>query len=140
MCTLTSPQLAKVEITIKIPHAGEINKARHMPSNDKIVATKPGGSGEVFVFDLSKFPSEPAPGAPCTPTLRLAGGHTKEGYGLSWNAINEGSVLSCSEDRTIALWNVAGPVKADIAHGSTTTIDAAAVFTGRQGVQNLGLL
>ncbi len=30
---------------MKITHDGEVNKARHMPQNEKIIATKPGGSG-----------------------------------------------------------------------------------------------
>lgn len=119
-------QSAKIEVSLKINHDGEINKARYMPSNEKMVATKPGGSGDVFVFDTTKFPSEPNKDGKCTPTVRLTGGHHKEGWGLSWNTMSEGNVLSCSDDRTVALWNLSA------AAGST--LDAAAVYQGHTDV------
>lgn len=31
---------AKVEIKVKIPHEGEVNRARYMPQNPFVVATK----------------------------------------------------------------------------------------------------
>lgn len=84
---------------MRITHDGEVNKARHMPQNEKIIATKPGGSGvrttrarvivcvchtrayvpidlqEVFVFDTTTFKSEPA--EKCLPTVRDAGRATE---------------------------------------------------------------
>jgi hypothetical protein len=37
----------------------------------------------------------------------------QEGYGLAWNSISEGNVLSCADDRSIALWNVNGALRPD---------------------------
>ena len=49
---------AKIEITQKINHEGEVNRARYMPQNPYLIATKSPAS-EVHVFDWSKHPSKP---------------------------------------------------------------------------------
>ena len=67
----------KVEIETKINHAGEVNRARYMPQNPNIIATKT-ISSEVYVFDLTKHETTPK-NFQCTPNLRLLG-HTKEGF------------------------------------------------------------
>jgi len=54
----------KIEIEIKINHEGEVNRARYMPQNPCIIATKTPTS-EVLVFDYTKHPSKPG-----TPTKR----------------------------------------------------------------------
>ncbi|XP_035585234.1 histone-binding protein RBBP4-like [Zalophus californianus] len=74
----------KIEIEIKINHEGEVNRARYMPQNPCIIATKT-PSSDVLVFDYTKHPSKPDPSGECNPDLRLHG-HQKEGCGLSWNA------------------------------------------------------
>lgn len=48
----------KIEIEIKINHEGEVNRARYMPQNPCIIATKTPTS-EVLVFDYTKHPSKP---------------------------------------------------------------------------------
>jgi hypothetical protein len=68
---------AKIDIHIKIPHDGEVNRARYMPQNPHIIATKT-VMAEVLVFDYTKHPAQPRPDAPCSPQLRLTG-HSKEG-------------------------------------------------------------
>lgn len=93
----------KLEICIKINHQGEVNRARCMPQNPFILATK-SPSSEVHVFDVSKHPSVPKDGSfrpehQCT-------GHTKEGYGLSWNPHIAGQLLSGSDDGSICLWDI----------------------------------
>jgi histone-binding protein RBBP4 len=95
----------KVEIKVRINHEGEVNRARHCPSNKFWVATKTVG-GEVHLFDTSKHPSTPKDDG-VSPQLRLAG-HTKEGYGLAWNpcAGREGHLLSGSDDAVVCLWDV----------------------------------
>lgn len=45
-------------------------------------------SQDVLVFDYTKHSSTPDPSGKCEPQLRLVG-HTKEGYGLSWNMHKE---------------------------------------------------
>ncbi|QQP37561.1 Chromatin assembly factor 1 subunit, partial [Caligus rogercresseyi] len=94
----------KIEIEIKINHEGEVNRARFMPQNPCVIATKT-PSSDVLVFDYTKHPSKPDPMGVCTPDLRLRG-HQKEGYGLSWNPNLNGYLLSASDDHTICLWDI----------------------------------
>lgn len=119
----------KIEIEIKINHEGEVNRARYMPQNPCIIATKTPTS-DVLVFDYTKHPSKPGrlgaktmfvncvitvvficrmtfrftedPSGECTPDLRLRG-HQKEGYGLSWNPNLSGCLLSASDDHVNSL-------------------------------------
>lgn len=48
----------KIEIEIKINHEGEVNRARYMPQNHCIIATKTPTS-DVLVFNYNKHPSKP---------------------------------------------------------------------------------
>ena len=50
----------KIEIEIKINHEGEVNRARYMPQNPCVIATKT-PSSDVLVFDYTKHPSKPDP-------------------------------------------------------------------------------
>jgi len=54
----------KIEIEIKINHEGEVNRARYMPQNPCVIATKT-PSSDVLVFDYTKHPSKPG----CETTL-----------------------------------------------------------------------
>jgi len=94
----------KIEITIKILHQGEINRARAMPQNPFVVATK-SPSRDVFIFDMSKHPSVPRLEKGFCPEHRCTG-HTREGYGLSWNPLSRGKLLSGSDDAKICLWDI----------------------------------
>ena len=68
----------KIEIEIKINHEGEVNRARYMPQNPCVIATKTPTS-DVLVFDYTKHASKPDPSGKCQPDLRLRG-HQKEGW------------------------------------------------------------
>ncbi|KAJ7559142.1 hypothetical protein O6H91_04G072200 [Diphasiastrum complanatum] len=94
----------KVQVIQQINHDGEVNRARYMPQNHFIVATKT-VSADVFVFDYSKHPSKPRQEGSCNPDLRLLG-HKTEGYGLSWSPFKEGHLLSGSDDSQICLWDI----------------------------------
>ena len=94
----------KIEIEIKINHEGEVNRARYMPQNPCVIATKT-PSSDVLVFDYTKHASKPDPSGKCQPDLKLRG-HQKEGYGLSWNPNLNGHLLSASDDHTICLWDI----------------------------------
>lgn len=74
--TLPASQ-ARINVVQRINHAGEVNRARYMPQNPDMIATK-AVSGEVLVFDRTKHPSEPDRGGVCKPDIRLVG-QTKEG-------------------------------------------------------------
>uniref|UniRef100_T1JFL0 Histone-binding protein RBBP4-like N-terminal domain-containing protein n=1 Tax=Strigamia maritima TaxID=126957 RepID=T1JFL0_STRMM len=116
----------KIEIEIKINHEGEVNRARFMPQNPCVIATKT-PSSDVLVFDYTKHPSKPDPSGECQPDLRLRG-HQKEGYGLSWNPNLNGHLLSASDDHTICLWDI------NSAPRENRVIDAKTVFTGHTAV------
>ena len=109
----------KIEIKIKILHQGEVNRwvfledcvsvitqhrARYMPQNPFIIATK-SPSVDVFIFDMSKHPSVPSLKKGFCPEHRCIG-HTREGYGLSWNPHSSGQLLSGSDDAKICLWDI----------------------------------
>ncbi|CAH8864041.1 unnamed protein product [Trichobilharzia szidati] len=116
----------KIDINIKINHEGEVNRARYMPQNPCVIATKT-PSSDVLVFDYTKHPSKPDPSGVCKPELRLRG-HQKEGYGLSWNPNTNGYLLSASDDYTICMWDInATPKEGRI-------IDAQKIFTGHTSV------
>jgi len=97
--------VGNVEIVVKINHDGEVNRARFMPHNKFIVATKTVG-GDVLVFDTSKHPSTPAD-SKCRPEIRCVG-HSKEGYGVAWNPLRSGQLLSGAYDSLVCLWDIEG--------------------------------
>jgi histone-binding protein RBBP4 len=95
---------ARIKIIQRINHPHEINRARYMPQNANLIATKT-VSGDVLVFDRTKHSSEPSPDGQCKPDIRLRG-QRKEGYGLSWSTLKQGHILSSSDDTTVAYWYV----------------------------------
>ncbi|CAD0202693.1 unnamed protein product [Chrysodeixis includens] len=60
----------KIDIEIKINHEGEVNRARYMPQNPCVIATKT-PSSDVLVFDYTKHPSKPEP-SDCEVTKKKA--------------------------------------------------------------------
>lgn len=61
---------------MKFAVTAEVNRARYMPQDAGIVATK-SSSPDVFIFDLSKHPEVPEDST-FSPLFRLKG-HQKEG-------------------------------------------------------------
>ncbi|CAE6442246.1 unnamed protein product [Rhizoctonia solani] len=93
----------RIQVTQRMLHDGEVNRARYMPQNPNILATK-SVSGRVFIYDRTKHPSEPDSDA-MRPDVTLVG-QTMEGYGLGWSKCWEGHVLSSGEDTTVCHWDV----------------------------------
>lgn len=122
----TAQQQHKIQTVQRINHQGEVNRARYMPQNPDLIATK-AVSGEVFVFDRTKHSSEPERGGVCKPDIRLVG-QKKEGFGLAWNPRKEGIVLGASEDMTVCMWDVNSYTK------GTATIEPTSVFRGHDSV------
>lgn len=111
----------RVQIIQQIIHQGEVNRARCMPQNPSVVATKT-VNAEVYVFDCSKHPPKPPFDGGCSPDLRLRGhGSDSEGYGLSWSKFKEGHLLSGSDDEQICLWDINATPK-------NRTLDAVQIF------------
>ncbi|KAI0673634.1 histone acetyltransferase type B subunit 2 [Trametes maxima] len=120
------PPQPRIQIIQKINHAGEVNRARYMPQNPDLIATK-AVSGEVLIFDRTKHSSEPERGGVCRPDIRLVG-QTKEGYGLAWSPLKSGHVLGASEDTTICHWDINSYSK------SKAVIEPTNVFRGHTSV------
>lgn len=74
-----------------------------MPQDQRIIATKT-VDGEVDIFDYYKHPKTPV-NDEVKPDLRLLG-HTQEGYGLAWNPIKKGLLLSGSDDCRVCIWDI----------------------------------
>jgi len=117
---------AKIEITQKINHEGEVNRARYMPQNPYLIATK-SISSEVYVFDWSKHPSKPKADGTFEPDLVLKG-HAKEGYGLAWNPHEEGHLVSGSDDSLICEWDLSSATK------TSHILEPKATYTGHTAV------
>ncbi|CAJ0562805.1 unnamed protein product, partial [Mesorhabditis spiculigera] len=121
----------KIEPEIRINHEGEVNRARYMPQNPHIIATK-SPSAEVFIFDYTRHTAVPASDGVCKPQLRLRG-HTREGYGLSWNTNKMGHLLSASDDGTVCLWDIS----ANTASGSGGHLDSKAKYPHQSVVEDV---
>ena len=70
----TSAQQPRIHVTQRICHKGEVNRARYMPQNPDLLATK-AVTGEVYVFDRTKHSSEPDRDGVCKPNITLVGQH-----------------------------------------------------------------
>ncbi len=96
------PNYHKIKVYKKYDHEGEVNKARYMPQDSNIIATM-SNSGDALIFNRKSLPSGGT--GKCLPVLRLKH-HKKEGYGLSWNPLKKGSLLTGADDSSIALWDI----------------------------------
>jgi histone-binding protein RBBP4 len=96
---------AKVSIIQRITHPTEVHRARYMPHNPNLIATKT-ATANVLVFDRSKHPSTPDDNK-SRPDLTLTG-HTSEGYGLAWNPheSHQSHLLSGSDDALCCVWDI----------------------------------
>lgn len=116
----------KIHIKQQINHDGEVNRARYMPQDRFIIATKT-VTADVFVFDYSKHDSRPNPDGVCRPDLRLTG-HKTEGYGLAWSPFISGHLLSGSDDAQICLWDISGVPR------TNRSLEAKTTYVAHQGV------
>lgn len=63
---------ARVRVVHTINHQGEINRARYMPQNPDMLATK-AINGDVNIFDRKKHPSKAPAGGESRPDIILKG-------------------------------------------------------------------
>ncbi|KAI8084344.1 WD40-repeat-containing domain protein [Gilbertella persicaria] len=100
-----------IKITQKILHDGEVNRARYQVHNPDMIATK-SRTGDVYVFDRTKYDPMPKENERFNPTLRLVG-HDKEGYGLAWSPHKAKAthLLSAGFDSKICQWDINGTTK-----------------------------
>ncbi|KAI0987810.1 hypothetical protein GJ496_007914 [Pomphorhynchus laevis] len=120
----------RFEIENRLNHEGEVNRARYMPQNAKLIATK-SPCGDAFLYDYTRnCVRNPMSNRDVHYELRLKG-HSKEGYGLSWNPNIAGHLLSASEDSTICMWNINATPSHD---GFSRTLDALNIYKGHTSV------
>lgn len=112
----------KIDIKVKINHDGDVNMARYMPQNPSVIATKSSNS-DTYIFDYTKHPSQPRPDGKCIPEKVLKG-HSLEGFGLDWNPIVEGLLLSSSKDGLVCSWDI---------RSDSTTIEPLNTFKNHEG-------
>ncbi|KAK4189660.1 WD40-repeat-containing domain protein [Podospora australis] len=120
------PPVIKFNITQKIDHPGEVNKARYQPQNPDIIATL-SIDGKVLIFDRTKHSSTPT-GTP-NPQIELVG-HTLEGFGLDWNPHEAGCLATGSEDKTVMVWDLKK------LEGSSKTLTPTRKFTHHTNIVN----
>ncbi|KAG7880723.1 hypothetical protein KL935_003503 [Ogataea polymorpha] len=98
----------KMSLIQKIPHRGDINRARYMPQNPDLIATVT-NRGHLYVFDRTKKPNnyteDEIDDSADLSDIKLDF-HQSEGWGLDWNRYKEGELASASSDGTIALWDL----------------------------------
>ncbi|KAJ3299709.1 Chromatin assembly complex, subunit 3, partial [Blyttiomyces sp. JEL0837] len=112
----------KINVTQRINHDGEVNRARYMPSNSNIIATRT-VFGPVYVFDRARHPSNPSSDGVSNPEIKLVG-HTSEGYGISWHPRKDGLIISGAEDTTICFWDIKASTK------EKKELEPLRIFTG----------
>ncbi|EPZ36662.1 putative histone-binding protein Caf1-like protein [Rozella allomycis CSF55] len=117
---------ARIQVTHRINHDGEVNRARYMPQNPCLIATRT-THGDVYVFDYTKHPSKPSINGKCNPDIILKG-HTQEGYGTSWNPKLRGHLLTASNDETICYWDITAATK------ENKTLEPVKIFKGHSAV------
>jgi len=120
----------KVDIKIRINHEGEVHRARYMPQNPFVIATR-GPTADVLVFDVAKHPSVPEEKSGCVPQFRCTG-HDSEGYGLAWSPLKEWHLLSGSDDHKICFWDLREA--ATSGKKGTVTVPATSIRTGHTDV------
>lgn len=90
---------SRIKIIKKFENNLEINRARYMPQDPKIVATI-NGEGKVDIYDLEEKSS-----------IQHLEPHTANGYGLSWSPFKKGHLLTASDDHSVAITDISKPTE-----------------------------
>ena len=104
----------KLEISLRINHDREVVRARMMPKQEHIIATKC-ASASVCIYDLKKHSAKSSLSAQLSLT-----GHTKEGRGLCWSPTKQGLLASGSNDHLVNIWDISqantAPLRTYVGH------------------------
>ena len=96
-------------------HTDQVYNIEWAPHNESILASC-SADRRVGIWDLSRIGMEQTPedaedGPP--ELLFLHGGHTSKVSDISWNANDEWTIASCSEDNVLQVWNMAEEIYAE---------------------------
>ncbi|POI24629.1 hypothetical protein CIB84_011621, partial [Bambusicola thoracicus] len=111
----------KIETEIKINHEGEVNRARYMPQNPCIIATKT-PSADVLVFDYTKHPSKPEHDSylqtvclwdisagpkegKIVDAKAIFTGHSAVVEDVAWHLLHESLFGSVADDQKLMIWD-----------------------------------
>ncbi|EPY74377.1 histone-binding protein RBBP7 isoform 3, partial [Camelus ferus] len=93
----------KIECEIKINHEGEVNRARYMPQNPHIIATKT-PSSDVLVFDYTKHPAKPGPKeGKIVDAKAIFTGHSAVVEDVAWHLLHESLFGSVADDQKLMI-------------------------------------
>ncbi|KAL1790643.1 histone-binding protein RBBP7 [Sigmodon hispidus] len=95
----------KIECEIKINHEGEVNRARYMPQNPHIIATKT-PSSDVLVFDYTKHPAKPDPRpkeGKIVDAKAIFTGHSAVVEDVAWHLLHESLFGSVADDQKLMI-------------------------------------
>jgi histone-binding protein RBBP4 len=97
------------KVEMKLVHENEVNTARYCPQHAKLIATKPGQSSDVLLFDVDTHPFNPTHlerERGCKPNFRLKNHRQSgEGFALAWSHMTAGLIASSGSDGIIDLWD-----------------------------------
>ena len=88
---------SKIKIIKKFKHENEVTRARYAPFDSNLIATI-SGTGTVFLYDRTKDDENALRGKYAY--------HKENGYGLNFSVASPGELISCSDDGSIAIWDI----------------------------------
>lgn len=120
----------RLKIKRKFDHySSEVNRARYMPQNSKILASVSGtGTAYIYAQAESKKINK-------APVLSLEY-HKENAYGLDWSGFQQGCLLTGSDDKTVCLWDINGKPFSIDTQSENQTVSPLSVISSHTDIVN----